>query len=358
MYIITLLISEDTGQRILFPQTVVKFAILTFTHGNPHSMSDKCNQCQKSTLKWITSRLEFPIDVLTCSDCGHRQLMEDWTPPLSPLYDNSCANCSAERKGQLCPSCGLSEEEDLQVHQELRALVFDGEDFLAAARAANRIGRRLLALKLATIAVSTEVPHRSEAARALRIWLLSAVGEPKAAYEDALTWVKISEEPTSLAWGSFGQQCEHQDKLADAAEAYEQALAIDPAQHIIRVRRATILLDQKREGQALQELLHTLAATQEESAMIGARAVAERLCESMDKRANHDGIMELLHALGSQIDHSAPLLAYAAYCTALAGNGRDAKALFKKAQRIEAHLEIYERVQQKIKPLQTGWRPW
>ena len=48
---------------------------------------------------------------------------------------------------------------------------------LDAARKASREGRRLIALKLTTAAASTNEADNGDVARALRVWLLSAIGE-------------------------------------------------------------------------------------------------------------------------------------------------------------------------------------
>lgn len=309
-------------------------------------------------MKWGVSRGQVLADILLCSKCGHKEHIEDWSAPIVPISATSCCNCGSNRHDETCEYCGLSAQEDKEVHLELRDLIAPGRDFLSTARHANKMGRRLIALKLSTAAVLFGEPTRIEAARALRVWLLSAVGEEKAALKDAKMWVEQSAKPTQLAWGSLGQQCEHQKLFGDAVEAYRNALKVDPQQHLIRGRLAKLLLDQNREGQAINEVHFICEATTEEKFIQPLLPVVVQMLEKLEERDSLDESAKLLRLVGESIKKSPHLLAHAARINALAGKNKEAAKQLKLAQKLEPGLPIYARVESMLSPTQTSWRKW
>ena len=222
------------------------------------SYPSRCHKCGSDQLGWRTLRRDIPVDVLLCQSCGTPQTEEAWTSPLRPLRAGWCMNCGERRVDDVCVGCGLSRAEDRQVHAELRELVDPSRSLLGAARQASAEGRRVLGLKLATAAAATLIGEDRDTARALRIWLLAAVGEAKPALEDARFWVESAPDPPALAYASLAQQLDHQGIKAGAADAYSRAIELDGGQPEIRARRARVLVEVGREGTALREIIAIL----------------------------------------------------------------------------------------------------
>ena len=323
------------------------------------STTQRCSECHSDQLQWGVSRGRVVADVLLCALCNHRERIEDWTVPLSPLRDSSCANCGQPGRRDPCEACGLSIAEDREVHLELRALVAEEDDFLSASRKANKLGRRVLALKLATAACLYGEGIRKEAARALRVWLLAAIGEQTAAYEDAKAWIDQSTSPSQLAWGSLGQQCEQLELYGDATDAYGKALHVDPTQHLIRCRRAKLLLRQNRDGQALAEVYKLFELTSEKEVPTNALHVAAHLLDRLEKHNNLDDSARLLTLMGGNVSQSPALLGHAARINALAGKSKEARKQLSKARKLDPNLAIYSRVETVLnRSGDGGWRKW
>jgi tetratricopeptide (TPR) repeat protein len=297
------------------------------------------------------------VDVLQCQSCGTAVAEEDWMAPLRPLLPGRCWNCGDRRDFDNCVNCGLSKHEDVQVHDELRFMVDPHASLLDAARTASRIGRRLLALKLSTAAAATNENGQGEVARALRIWLLGAVGEPVSSLEDAEKWVETQQDPSALAWASYGQQLQAAASPGGAADAYEKSLRKNPKQHNIRARRAQLLLELRRGGQALDEAVKVFQAEPEDEATIGiACAVAEKLCDDFEQQLRDDEIHRLIDQAGDHIERSPKLLGHRARLAALQGDATNAKRDLKAARKLDPELEIYERVERALKPSRSWWR--
>lgn len=310
-------------------------------------------------MHWRTLRRDVSVDVLLCQQCGTPQLEEDWTVPARPLKAGRCMNCGEGRQNDVCVNCGLSRAEDLQVHQELRDLVDPNKSMLKAARSASRDGRRVLALKLATAATVLDENNRRDTAWALRVWLLSAIGEPKAALEDARAWVETAPDPPAVAWASFGQQLEHQGYKGAAADAYSKALELDAAQLPLRARRARLLITMQREGTALGEIVRVFNTKDADAPTLEiAVEVAEKLCYIFEKKGMETEIAYLLEHATRVIPRSAVLLAYLARGHAKSGNADAARKALKAARSLEPELAIYERVQAQLRPARSTWWKW
>lgn len=319
-----------------------------------------CPKCGSDQLRWLTLRKgRIPVDVLQCQKCGVGVAEEDWMAPVPPLVPGRCLNCGERRDFDTCSNCGLSRTEDVQVHDELRFMVDPNANLLDAARTASRVGRRLLALKLATAAAATNENNQSETARALRIWLLSAIGEAEAAVEDAKVWVEGQQDPSALAWASYGQQLQAGGYPGGAADAYEKSLRKNPKQHNIRARRAQLLLELRRGGQALDESIKVLSTEGLDDATIQiANAIAEKLCDDFEGQYRDDEVQRLLEQAGEYVERSPKLLAHRARLAAQQGDASAAKRDLKKARNLDPELEIYERVERALKPARSSWWRW
>ncbi|MCA9490529.1 MAG: hypothetical protein KC621_11420 [Myxococcales bacterium] len=280
-------------------------------------------------------------------------------PPLPALNVGRCWNCGERRDFGNCVNCGLSKEEDVQVHDELRFMIDPKATHLDAARTASRMGRRLLALKLATAASAMNENGQGEVARALRIWLLSAIGEPEFAQEDAQGWVESTQDPSALAFASYGQQLQAAGSPGGAADMYERSLRKNPKQHNIRARRAQLLLELRRGGQALDETLRVFGSEGLDDATVQiASAVAEKLCNDFEVQLRDDEIVRLLEQAGDFAERSPVLLGHRARLAALAGDVSSAKRDLKAARKLDPELEIYERVERAMKPARSSWWRW
>ncbi|MCA9568439.1 MAG: hypothetical protein KC656_11375 [Myxococcales bacterium] len=324
-------------------------------------MSEKqCSKCGSTQLRWATMRKNVPFDLLQCQKCGHVLDQQDWMPPVLPLFPGRCINCGNSRpQGGRCGGCGLSYEEDIQVHDELRFMVDPDLDLLDAARKASRQGRRLIALKLATAVAALDDEEPADIARALRVWLLSAIGEAQAAVADAKAWVESHRDAPAMAWASYGQQLQHGGFPGVAADAYHRALQKDPYQHVLRARRAQLLFQLHRDGQAIEETLRVLDnAGEDENAIQIAVEVAGQLCNKFEADGRDDEIQRLVERAAPYMDRSALLLAHRARLAAMRGDGTKAKRDLKRARRLDPELEIYERVERAIRPERGSWWRW
>ncbi len=278
--------------------------------------------------------------------------------PIMPLIPGRCVNCGARRASDVCTNCGLSRDEDRQVHDELRFMVSPKHTLFETARIANRAGRRLMALKLCTAAAAFDEHGKGDAARALRIWILAAMGDQNAALEDAKAWVESTNDPPALAWASYGQQLQHGAFPGAAADAYHKALKKDARQFTIRARRAQLLMQLTREGQALDETIKVLEHADEEQAVKIAVLVAESLCDRFEQQLRNDEIDRLLEYAADHAETSAKLLGHRARLAAVNGDPSGAKRDLKKARKINPELDIYERVTKAIKPARSSWWRW
>ena len=322
------------------------------------SQQPNCPKCQSPKLRWITVRKQVPVDVLQCQNCGVTVVEEDWVAPLMPLIPGRCTNCGDRRDFDNCVNCGLNREEDAQVHDELRFMIAPSQNLLESSRIAARSGRLLMALKLATSAASVNEDDKGDVARALRVWLLSRLGENSAALEDARVWVEGQNDPPAVAWASYGQQLQTGQFPGAAADAYDKALRKDRTQHAIRARRAQLLMQLHREGQALDEACRVFEAQADDQSIEIALAVAEELCALWESQLRDDEIGRMLARAGPYVERSAKLLSHRARLAANGGDVSGAKKDLKRARRLNPELDIYERVERAMKPKSSSWWRW
>ena len=319
----------------------------------------QCPKCKASDFRWTTvNRDSIPIDIWGCGACGTPLAEEDWMCPLRPMMGGACINCGARREGQQCGQCGLTEQEDAQVHDELRQMVSPQHSMFEAAQLANQAGRRLMALKLATAAAHQSTGDQSAQARALRIWLLTAIGELNAAIEDGRLWVEATPDAPTIAWAAYGQQLERGNFTGAAADAYAKALKKSPREFMLRARRSALLLGMNREGQAIDEACTVLEYCDQPEPLKVALEVAEQLCDLFESQYRNDEIDRMLERAEDHVEKSPKLLGHRARLAAVNGDTSGAKRDLKRARKLNPELEIYERVERAIKPARSSWWRW
>jgi len=298
------------------------------------------------------------VDIWGCGACGTPLAEEDWMCPSLPMMAGACMNCGVMRDNDQCPHCGLTRAEDHQVHDELRQMVSPNHSLFEASQLANSAGRRLMALKLATAAAYQDEQGKGEQARAMRIWLLSAIGEQTSAIEDGRAWVEGTENPPTIAWAAYGQQLEHGNFPGAAADAYHRALKKAPREFVLRARRAALLFGLHREGQAIDEACTVLEYAPEPEAIAIALQVAEELCDLFEAQYRNDEIDRMLERAEDHVEKSPKLLGHRARLAAVNGDTSGAKRDLKRARKLNPELEIYERVERAIKPARSSWWRW
>jgi tetratricopeptide (TPR) repeat protein/uncharacterized protein YbaR (Trm112 family) len=312
-----------------------------------------CPECRKGTLGWTTVREDDrPVDQLKCDRCGYVLAIEDWHIPLSPVRDGRCRNCGGVRYQGSCLDCGLSEEEDLEVHEELRSLVHPTADRLACARLAMAMGRRLIALKLAT-AAAHDGPQPS-VARALRINLLKQIGETRAAMSDARQWtVESPSEP--VAWAAFADQLITMDRRGEAIAALQKALELDPEAHRVRARLAQLYLDLERWGQAQAEARKVLAQKGDREATLAALEVIARYVELLIRRREVKAVEDALKQLGPRARRHPTFLCASAWLAWRNENDSLARRELKLARKLQANHPLLQDMENLVKGRRWWW---
>jgi len=305
-------------------------------------------------LGWITGReVDRPVDQLRCDRCGYVLAIEDWHVPVSPMRQGRCRNCGGVRYQGYCLDCGLSEEEDLEVHEELRALVHPTADRLACARLAMAMGRKLIALKLAT-AAAHDGP-KPDVGRALRINLLLQIGEAPAALSDARQWTVESPEQ-AVAWAAFAEQLAGADRRGEAVASFQKALELDPAAHRVRARLAQIYLDLGRWGQAQSAAKKVLNQKGDREATLAALGVIAHYVELLIQRGEQRTVEELLDSMGDRAGRHPTFLCARAWLAWQNNNQSQARKELKLARKLQPNSD-YELLTQ-MEELIKGGRWW
>ncbi len=140
---------------------------------------------------------------------------------------------------------------------------------------------------------------------------------------------------------------------------YERSLRKNPKQHNIRARRAQLLLELRRGGQALDETVKVFQQEGLDDATVQiASQIAERLCNDFETQLRDDEIARLLEQAGEFVERSPLLLGHRARLAAIAGDVAAAKKDLKTARKLDPELEIYERVERAMKPARSSWWRW
>ncbi len=195
-------------------------------------MSEQC--CPAMDLQW-SQRQAGPDqyeDVYYCASCGHVHRAEQYMLPLRFPFNNRCVTCGGDQEmlaqGEIrCTKCGMTGDEDLEIHRKYAALHPDGH-FLKAARALRESGRYCLALKLATAGVK----WGEDAAEAmfLRNEVLEALNLYDQALDEAYEWVEQQNGPIAV-WGTIANLEAATGNLQGAMTALERGLKLDPEGH-------------------------------------------------------------------------------------------------------------------------------
>ncbi|MEZ4322988.1 MAG: tetratricopeptide repeat protein [Myxococcota bacterium] len=152
--------------------------------------------------------------------------------PLRFPYNNHCVTCGGDQElvgheQVRCTKCGMSGQEDLEIHQKYASLHPEG-DFLAASDALREAGRYCLALKLATAAVKWG-PDPAKAMTA-RNAVLESLNLYDQALDEAYEWVERQNGPPSV-WGIIANLEAATGNLQGAMTALERGLKLDPEGH-------------------------------------------------------------------------------------------------------------------------------
>lgn len=303
-----------------------------------------CPKCKSDKLVWASTKGHVPADVLQCQACSSIADTEDWIAPTAPLYPGRCVNCGARFDVDKCVNCELTRKEVVQVHFELRGLVEGFATFHDAAKESARIGRKVLALKLATAGAASNEAGRGVQCRAMRIWLLQALGHPDDALLDARAWVETTPDPPGLAWAIYGQQLQQADNKGGASDAYGHALKKDENQHPLRARRARLLLDLRREGQATDEAIKLVELKADDTSVATAIGVLEELCDAHEKRYRDDEVTRILDLVGDTIERSGKLMGHRARICGAQNDFAGAKRWLRKAKDVTPEADVYDRV--------------
>jgi len=274
--------------------------------------------------------------------------------PASPMRQGRCRNCGGVRYQGHCLDCGLSEEEDLEVHEELRALVHPTADRLACARLAMAMGRKLIALKLAT--ASAHDGPKPDVGRALRINLLSQIGEDAAAFSDARQWT-VESPDQAVAWAAYAEQLSSAERKGEAVAAFQKALSLDSNAHRVRARLAQLYLDLGRWGQAQASARAVLNQKGDREATLAALGVIAHYVELLIQRGEQRSVEEVLESLGDRAGRHPTFLCARAWLAWQDNNHTLARKELKAARKMQVNSEypLLEQMEELIKGARWWW---
>jgi tetratricopeptide (TPR) repeat protein len=249
------------------------------------------------------------VDRCACAACGTELELEDWTLPLAPAVQGSCRNCGNEDPGARCWRCGLTRAEDRAVHRELADLVAPGLSLLVASKRARAMGRRALALKLATAALQDS--GRPGPARLQRIQLLQELDLGLLAVDEGR--VLLAEQPDWLAsWSVMGELWEATGQTGRAVGCYQSALARFPDAHGVQVQLARLQLRMGRFGES-RRLAAAALRDGTPNDQRGALGVLVRYGMRLQTGGDPYALRELLDSLGAWVHRDVALLTLLAW---------------------------------------------
>ena len=314
-----------------------------------------CPTCRSAFVSWRTELVgEVLHDRLVCETCGTVCADEDWDLPLEPTGPGFCRNCGGQRRGALCSRCGLSASEDAQVHQELLGLI-GATDLLSGSAKAAEMGRRLLALKLATAAVY-DSPSPG-VARLLRISLLQDLDLLQAALFECQSWVRGPGAEDAHAWSLFGELQIAAGKRGLGLQSLERALELEPDCAQVRGRYASHLFDDQRYAQARAQAIWVLSSGDSVALPMGlavAASYARRLMSQRDLAALED----LLTDLGDAVAKDATLSASRAWMLHSKGAQRQAQDALRVAHKLDPKNPLVVELEGPLGVKRWSWFGW
>ena len=216
---------------------------------------EKC--CHQRVLVWRTrpSNLRF-ADQLICVNCEHVHRVEQWYAPLAWSKRSDCTNCgSPDMDGDRCARCGYTRAKSDKLHNKLIALD-PNKDPLNAAESAFELGRNVLAIKLATVAL-----HRDPSlvqARLIRLRVMERIGFITPALDQAWQWVDQGAPPE--VWGVIANLEAAQGNLDGALFALERGVKASPNNRQLWIEYAELLGHADNRPLAIQAAYRALRA--------------------------------------------------------------------------------------------------
>jgi tetratricopeptide (TPR) repeat protein len=249
----------------------------------------------------------------------------------------------------------LTAGEDLEVHEELRGLIHPTADRLSCARLASAMGRRLIALKLAT-ACAHDGPQ-AVTARALRITLLRQIGEEGAALSDARQWT-VDHGDTSQSWATYADELVLSGRKGEAVEALKKATEAAPEAWKVRARLAQLMMDLEHFGHAQAEARAVLEQRGDREATLAALEVMAQYVELLIARNDAQAVEEAIGTLGERSRRHAAFLCASAWLALREDERSRARRDLKLARKLQPDHPLIGELEAQVKEAKKGWWGW
>ena len=240
------------------------------------------------------------------------------------------------------------------MHRELLELV-GAKDLVTGSAQAAEMGRRLLALKLATAAVyDSSAPG---VARLLRISLLQDLELLQAALFECRAWVRGQGAQDAHAWSLFGELQIACGRRGLGLQALEQALELEPEDAMVRARYASHLFEDQRFAQAREQALWVLSSGDSVASVVGLGVLAsyaQRLMGQRDQAAVDDLLLEL----GDWVLRDATLCAIQAWLLHAKGARRPAQDALRRAHKLDPKHPLVAELEGVLGIKRWSWFGW
>lgn len=232
--------------------------------------------CEQPQPVW-SQRLDGALwsDVYGCSACGHEIAAESWPAPLAWPGVDRCVNCGGEyaeaargrREAPKCARCGLTAQQDKAAHDALAA-AHPERSYVKGAEVALALGRRVLALKLATAAVRWGAPGDHHPARKLRVEAMESLGLTEQSLDEVYDWAHNGSAPTWV-WSLIAALEAGAGNLDGAFQALKYGLTVDPTDLDMWSDYADLLLLERQFSAAVDAARHVIAHPSHEERALG-----------------------------------------------------------------------------------------
>jgi tetratricopeptide (TPR) repeat protein len=214
-------------------------------------------------LQWTNRMVDDQhADVYFCASCGTVHRTEKYSVSLRFPYHDRCVNCGGDLRATgpvlageapdpsrlRCTLCGLTAEEDHELHDRLAALHPEG-GYLVASEALADSGRYVLALKLAT--AETRWGPNPVAGEVQRLAVYEAMNEVDRALDEAYEWSENEGCPSEV-WGVIAGLEAASGNIRGAMAALERGLQGHPENHGWWADYAELNMDQDDRPGALR----------------------------------------------------------------------------------------------------------